>query len=119
MNDTGYVEGAVNILNRDPGAPADSRCVEDLPDWIALEVPAVIDKKGLTGKKVTIPKDFTALLRNYVSVYDLTAEAVIQGSKDLVVKALLANPVVNSSKGLEAMVDQMIATQSPWLGYLK
>jgi len=117
--DTGMREGAVNILNREPGAPADSRCVDDLPDWIALEVPAVIDKRGLTGEKVSIPKDFCSLLRNYVGVYDLTAEAIINKSKDYVVKALLANPVVNSTRNLEALVDQMIATQSPWLDYLK
>jgi alpha-galactosidase len=117
--DMGFIEGAVNILNRQPGAPADSRCVADLPDWIALEVPAKIDKNGLEGIQVNIPKDFCALLRNYVSVYDLTAEAILSGKKEFVVKALLANPVVNSSENLEALVDQMIDTQSPWLDYLK
>ncbi len=117
--DQGYIEGAINVLNREPGAPAESRCVADLPDWIALEVPALINKDGLTGQKVNIPKDFCALLRNYVSVYDLTAEAILTGSREYVVKALLANPVVNSSRNLEEMVDQMIATQSPWLDYLK
>ena len=117
--DLGFVEAAVNVLNREPGAPADSRCVDDLPDWIALEVPALINKDGLTGQKVEIPKDFCALLRNYVGVYDLTAEAILRESKEYVIKALLANPVVNSSLNLEAMVDQMIETQSPWLDYLK
>jgi alpha-galactosidase len=115
----GMREGAVNILNREPGAPADSRCVDDLPDWIALEVPAIVDSKGLAGEKVSLPKDFCSLLRNYVSVYDLTAEAIINKSKGYVVKALLANPVVNSTRNLEALVDQMISTQSPWLDYLK
>ncbi|MDC7224459.1 MAG: alpha-glucosidase [Spirochaetales bacterium] len=117
--DLGYVEGAVNILNREPGASEESRCVADLPDWIALEVPALVNKEGVRGRNVTIPKDFCALLRNYVSVYDLTAEAIITGRKDYVVKALLANPVVNSSLRLDELVDQMIETQSPWLDYLK
>jgi alpha-galactosidase len=118
VRNRGFIEGAVNILNREPGATEDSRCVNDLPDWIALEVPALISKEGVLGQKVTIPKDFCSLLRNYVSVYDLTAEAVLSGRKDFVVKALLANPVVNSSKNLDKLVDQMIDAQSPWLDYL-
>lgn len=116
IRDLGFIEGAVNLLNRETGS--DRRCVEDLPDWIALEVPARIDKRGLTGQPVNIPKGFLALLRNYVGVYDLTAEAVLNRSKADVVKALLANPVVNTSRNLEKLVDQMIETQSPWLDYL-
>lgn len=106
-----YRESAVNVLNEG--------LLEDLPPWIAVEVPAVIDRRGVTGVNVPgLPKGYLALLRNYTGVYDLTAEAVIRGRKEYVIQALLANPVVHRAKGVREMVDRMIDQQSRWLGYL-
>ena len=51
-------------------------------------------------------------------MHNLTAEAVLQKSRDLVIQALLVDPVVTISKGLPALVDHMIAEQRPWLDYL-
>lgn len=112
LEDRGMEESAVNILN--------DGYIDDLPPWIAVEVPALIDKRGITGIRVPdIPKGFLALLRNYTGVYDLTAEAVIHQKKDLVIQALLANPVVHQSRGIRGMVDRMIDLQKKWLGYLR
>jgi len=80
----------------------------------------MVGKSGVKGLKIqNMPKGFTALLRNYVGVYDLTAEAVIHKSKDYAIQALLANPVVHQVGTIKAMVDRMISTQNEWLGYLK
>ncbi len=117
VQDEGYIESAVNVLNREPGAA--QRAIEDLPDWIAVEVPAKITSKGLEAQKVDIPKGFCALLQNYVGAYDLITEAVIHKNKHMVLQSLLANPVVHSSRGLAEMIDQMIDMQSPWLDYLR
>ncbi len=114
----GFTEAAVNVLNREPGAPESTKAIADLPDWIAVEVPATVTAEGLTAKQVTIPKGFCALLRNYTGAYDLIAEAIIHKDKELVRQSLLANPVVHSSKGLDKLINQMIDLQSPWLDYL-
>jgi len=107
-----FRESAVNVLN--------DGLLEDLPSWIAVEVPAVIDRRGVTGVPVPgLPKGYLALLRNYTGVYDLTAEAVIRGKKEYVIQALLANPVVHRAVDIRGMVDRMIDQQSRWLGYLK
>lgn len=119
VENTGYTEGAVNLLNREPGAPEQTKAIPDLPDWIAVEIPATVGKDGLKAKPVEIPKGFSALLRNYTGAYDLIAEAIIKKDKRLVIQSLLANPVIHSSKGLGAMVDQMIELQSPFLDYLR
>jgi len=112
LGDAGYEESAVNIPN--------AGLIEDLPSWIAVEVPAIIDKKGVNGIPMPgVPKGYLGLLRSYTSVYDLTAEAIIQGKKSLVLQAMLANPVVHQAVHLEAMVDRMIDQQQKWLGYLK
>jgi alpha-galactosidase len=112
LGDAGYEESAVNVQN--------NGLIEDLPAWIAVEVPAIINKQGVNGLKINkIPKGYLALLRSYTSVYDLTAEAVIHGKKSYVIQALLANPVVHQTKHVETLVSRMIDQQNKWLGYLK
>ncbi len=117
LENQGFIEGAVNVLNKEPHAS--EKAIEDLPDWISVEIPAKVTSQGLVGQVVNIPKGFCSLLRNYVGVYDLIAEAIIHKDKQLVIQSLLANPVVHSSRGLHAMVDHMIDLQSPWLDYLR
>ena len=52
-------------------------------------------------------------------VYDLTAEAILGKSRNLVVQAMLVNPVVPKVSGIREMVDVVISAQSKWLGYLQ
>ena len=112
LKDSNYEEEAVNILNEG--------LIEDLPNWIAVEVPAKINKNGINGIKLNnVNKGYLALLRNYAGVYDLTAEAVIHRKKEFAIQAILANPVVNVCKNIEEMVDRMIDMQKPYLDYLK
>ena len=112
LGDSGYEEDAVNVPN--------DGLIEDLPSWIVVEVPAIINKHGVNGIKMPhVPKGYLALLRSYTGVYDLTAEAIIQGKKSYVIQAMLANPVVHQASQIEAMVDRMIDQQKKWLGYLK
>ena len=112
VTDSGYEEKAVNIPN--------GGLIPDLPDWVAVEVPAKVGQSRLEGIGFPdYPKGFGALLRNYTGVYDLTAEAVLGGSKAMIRQALLVNPVVNVIGGLSEMIDQFQALQSPWLDYLK
>lgn len=105
-----YEEAAVNIPN--------NGYIANLPDWICVEVPAIIDEKGLHGIAVDVPAGIRGLLSNQIGVHDMTAEAILNGSRDLVVQALLVDPVVTKSQGMGALVDHMIAEQSPWLDYL-
>ncbi len=111
ITDSGYEEAAVNILN--------DGYIEDLPSWIAVEVPAIIDARGIHGIKLKVPGGFRGLLANQIGIHNMTAEAVLQGRKDLVLQALLVDPVVDTSTGLSDMVDFMIEMQTPYLQYLK
>jgi alpha-galactosidase len=112
LTDSGYEEPAVNIPN--------NGLLEDLPDWIAVEVPATIDKDGVQGIPMgRIPSGFLGLLMNQVAVHDLTAEAILNKSRGVALQALLVDPVVTIYKGVEEMLDTMIEYQNQWLGYLK
>ncbi len=106
----GYEEAAVNIPN--------AGFIEDLPDWIAVEVPANVDGSGVHGISVDVPVGIRGLLSNQIGVHNLITEAILQAKKDLVVQALLVDPVVTVSRGIPELVDHMIAEQRPWLDYL-
>ncbi len=110
ITDSGYEEPAVNILN--------DGYIADLPSWIAVEVPAQIDARGVHGVKLDIPAGFKGLLTNQIGIHDLTAEAVLTKSKKAVHQALLVDPVVDTSAGLKDMLDFIIESQSPYLDYL-
>lgn len=112
VTNAGFVEEAVNIPNN--GA------IAELPDWLAVEVPATIDAQGIHALKLdALPRGFAALLRNQVGVHDLTAEAVLRKSKEAALQALLVDPVVTQYHGLEELLDTMIEYQQPWLDYLR
>lgn len=112
VTDSGYVEEAVNIPNQG--------LIENLPDWIVVEVPAIVDKNGIHGIPMgQLPRGYAGLLMNQVAVHDLTAEAVLTKSRAAALQALLVDPIVNNYQGIEEMLDTMIAYQEPWLGYLK
>ncbi len=112
LTDSGYVEEAVNIPN--------NGLIADLPDWIVVEVPAIVDKNGIHGLSMGhLPRGYAGLLMNQVAVHDLTAEAILNKSKANALQALLVDPNVNQYKGIEAMLDAMLDFQSKWLGYLQ
>jgi len=112
LTDAGYEEAAVNIPN--------DGLIDNLPNWIAVEVPAKVDKNGLHGIKLgALPHGFAGLLLNQAAVHDLTAEAVIHKSKEAALQALLVDPIVNQYTHVEEMLDTMISYQEKWLGYLK
>ena len=111
LTDNQYEEAAVNIPN--------NGYIRNLPDWIVVEVPAVVDGTGIHGVSTDLPVGMRALLTNQIGIHDLTAEAVLGKSKDLVIQALLADPVVTSAKGIPELVELMIAEQQPWLNYLQ
>jgi alpha-galactosidase len=111
LEDSGLEEAAVNMLN--------DGLIPDLPAWLAVEVPAYVRKSGLEGIAFPdYPKGFGSLLRNYAGVYDLTVDAVLNASRDLVIQALLVNPVIDKVERIPELVDMMIDRQKRWLGYL-
>jgi alpha-galactosidase len=112
LTDSGYLEEAVNIPN--------NGLIENLPDWMVVEVPAAINKNGVNGMpQGMIPHGFAGLLLNQVAIHDLTAEAVLQKSRRVALQSLLADPIVQQYRRVEEMLDTMISYQEKWLGYLK
>lgn len=111
LTGSAYEEAAVNIPNK--------AYIRDLPEWLVVEVPALIDDKGVHGIAVDIPAGIRGLLTNQIGVHDLTASAILEQSRELVIQALLVDPVVTTSKQIPNLVDHMMSEQRPWLDYLR
>ncbi|MFN2130338.1 MAG: alpha-glucosidase, partial [Anaerolineae bacterium] len=56
---------------------------------------------------------------NQVAVHDMTAEAVLSGSRQAVLQALLVDPIVDRYEGMEELVDTMLDLQEDYLGYIE
>ena len=112
LTDQRYEEAAVNLPNKG--------FIKQLPDFMVVEVPAWVDGKGVAGIQLdAMPQGFGGLLANQVAVHDLTAQAIIEGSKDLAAQALLVDPVVDRVAAVEPLIDTMVELQSDYLGYLR
>lgn len=105
-------ELAVNIPNQG--------LIDNLPQDLIVEVPATVDKNGVHGVKLgMLPKGFAGLLNNQVAVNDLTVEAVLTGSRELALQALLVDPVVDNVAAAEKALDTILELQEPYLGYIR
>jgi len=112
LTGSAYEEPAVNLPNEG--------FIEGLPRDLVVEVPARVDRSGVAGVRLAnYPRGILGLLRNQAAVHDLTAEAVLQGSRELALQALLADPVVDSVRAAEASLAAILAAQPEHLGYLK
>jgi alpha-galactosidase len=80
----------VNTINRG--------LISNLPEGSAVEVPATVGRAGVQPIAVgAIPSAGAALNRSYLSVAELTVEAARTGDRELVKRALLADPNASST----------------------
>ena len=94
--------------------------IKQLPNDIVVEVPAMVNKKGIKGIKLdNYPDNFASILVNQVGTIRLTTTAVLEKSKEAAFHALLADPVVDNFGQAEKLLDTMITFQKEHLGYLK
>ena len=112
IEDKNIEEAAVNIPNKD--------FIKQIPNDIVVEVPAMVNNKGINGIKLeNYPDNFASILVNQVGTIRLTTAAVLEKSKSLAFQALLADPVVDNYQSAEKLLDTMMTFQSEHLGYLK
>lgn len=102
-------EPAVNV-------PNDGGYVENLPLDAVVEVSAWVDGKGVQPEKIgPIPEALAAFCRTQVSLQKLLIDAYEKRSRNLLLQALLVDPVVNSVRNAEEMLDYMLDLQQDYL----
>jgi alpha-galactosidase len=100
---------AVNVLNR-------QGYIENLPREAVVEVPAYCDAAGIHPIAVgPLPEAPAAYMRTQISIQRLVTEAYRTRSRNLLLQALLLDPVVDSIQEAEALLDEMLTLQAAFL----
>jgi alpha-galactosidase len=111
--DLGRREPSVNVPNKN-GA------VENLPRDAIVEVAATVDRKGIHPEKVgPLPPAIAEWCRRQTVVQELLVESYHTGSRNLLLQALLLDPIVDSVAKAEQLIDDMILLQGDFLPSFK
>lgn len=105
---------SMNLLN-------DGAYIANLDRDTAVELPAVVSASGPSPEAVgSLPEGFAALVRQQQSVQRLLVRAYAEGSRKLLLQALLVDPAcAGRARSVEAMLDHMLRIQEPWLPELR
>jgi alpha-galactosidase len=107
--DRSFRAEAVNVPNAEAyvtGLPADT----------VVEVPAIVDGKGIHPEKLPpIPDALLAFCHTQALIQKLVVAAYGERSRNLLLQALLLDPIVDSAKNAEKMLDYMLELQRDYL----
>lgn len=99
---------AVNMINTGQ--------INNLPRTIFVETPAVVDGGGIYPVSMgDLPGPLAAFCRRDIDQTELIVEAAVHGDRNLVLQAALLDPVAESVSQAEAMVDEMLRLNAPYL----
>ena len=99
---------AVNMLNRGT--------IANLPADVFVETPAAVDSSGVHPLRIgDLPKPLAALCRRDIDQMEWTVEAAVKGDRNLVLQAMLLDPVVDSVRAAERVLDEMMKVQAQYL----
>ncbi|HUX22880.1 MAG TPA: hypothetical protein VMW69_16710 [Spirochaetia bacterium] len=110
----GILREAVNLLN-------DAGYIENLDRDTSVELPATIDAAGVHPDRVgRLPEGFAALIRKQQAVQRLLVAAYREGSRKLLLQALLLDPLAEGQAAqIERMLDVMLDLQAEYLPTFK
>jgi alpha-galactosidase len=109
---------AANAFHRMPALNlVNTGQIENLPRGIFVETPGVVD--GASGIRPVaigeLPRPLAAFNRRDIDQMELIAEAGATGSRNLVLQAMLLDPVTDSVVTMERTLDEMLKINAPYL----
>ena len=108
VTDRPLVELAVNVRNHG--------LIPNLPRDAVVEVPGLIDGRGVHGVSVgPLPEGIANILGARARQQELMIDAALTGDRTLALQALLADPLAPSVEAASAMLDEALATHAPFL----
>lgn len=114
------VTGETSIIH---GNVANKGLIDNLPADSAVEVPCMIDAKGIQPLKVgALAPQLAALIQTNVNVQELTVEALVTGKKEYIYHAAMLDPHTAAELDLDqiwALVDDMIEVHGDWMPEFK
>ena len=90
--------------------------ITNLPQGIFVETPAVVDGSGIYPVSMgELPKPLAAFNRRDIDQMELIVEAGVFGDRNLVLQAMLLDPVIESALKAEDMLDEMLKINADYL----
>jgi alpha-galactosidase len=93
--------------------------IENLPQGCCVEVPCLVDSRGIQPTTVrALPAQLAALNRTNINVHELTVEAALSGDPDAVYHAVTLDPLtaaVCTLPQIHSMVDELLQAETQWL----
>jgi len=84
-------------------------------DWV-LEMPAKVDRKGIHPLPAEpLPSACFGLLAHVKAYELLTVEAAVHGDREAAYQALLAHPLGPKADKIQAVLDDLLETNRPYL----
>ncbi len=97
--------------------------IDNLPPGCCVEVPCLVDGKGIQPIPVgKLPTQLAALNRNSINVQELVVEAALSGNPEAVYHAVLLDPLtaaVCTLPQIRSMVDELFEAEARWLPQFK
>lgn len=111
INDTGEVF-SVNVPNR--GA------ISNLPEDSIVDVSGRVDAMGAHPFAMgALPKALVGYQQALILAQELAVDAAIHGSRDELLQAILAHPLIHSVDAAEKAMNKLLELQSEWLPQFK
>jgi alpha-galactosidase len=103
---------AVNLIN--------DGIITNLPPDVFVEAPAVVDGSGIHPLCIgALPKPLASFCRRDIDQMELIVEAAVKGDRNLVLQAMLLDPVIDSVRVAEQVLDEMMKAQKAYLPQFK
>jgi alpha-galactosidase len=81
-----------------------------------VEVPGLVENGRVCALPVgELAGPVASMVQNEVEIQKLAVDAAVSGSRELAMEALLIDPVVNSSRKAEAVLDDILSTHAAYL----
>jgi alpha-galactosidase len=98
------------------GIVYNQRIIPNLPEHAAIEVPILVDAAGVHPVSLgALPDAIAKLLCMQVGVQQLAVEAAVYASKEIALRALLIDPVVNSTKAALGLLQELWEANRPYI----
>ncbi len=108
--------GTLRTIN---GNVENTGLITNLLEGCCVEVPALVDEKGIHPCYVgQLPPQCAALNRTNVNVQELAVKAALEADRELAFQAILFDPLTSAvltPASIRAMVDEMFQAEARWL----
>ncbi|WP_169238443.1 family 4 glycosyl hydrolase [Candidatus Roseilinea sp. NK_OTU-006] len=108
LRDLNQYELSANIRN--------DGCISNLPGDAIVEVPAIVNARGVHGIQVgPLPKGLAAIMRREIEIQELVVEAGVKGDRNAALQALLLDPHIHSYAQATHLLDDLLKAHAEHL----